>query len=101
MGKSLVVFRNSFLLHHSFGVEHAKIYFKNVLCVVFFIYKIEVYFDTNWSAWIEKALIEIFLTVDFLRNFKNIAFFEKFRDFWNLSVAHAKIVKCTYFIWML
>ena len=50
---------------------------------------------TNWPVQLEKyQTIEILLMVDFLRIFKNVAFFKIFRDFWNLPVAPGKIVKC-------
>ena len=50
---------------------------------------------TNWSTLFEKhKTIEIKIMIDFLRIFKNIAFFKKV-DFFNSPEAHAKIVKCT------
>ena len=51
---------------------------------------------TNWSVRLEKhQTIDILLMVDFLRIFKNVAFFKKIRDFGNSPVAPGKIVKCT------
>ena len=41
--------------------------------------------------------IEILLVVDFLRVFKNVAFFKIFWDFLNSPVAPGIIVKCTLF----
>ena len=45
-------------------------------------YKIDVYVVTNWSVGLEKhQTIETLLMVNFLRIFKNVAFFKFFRDF--------------------
>ena len=44
-------------------------------------YKTDVKVVTNWPVQLEKHQIEILLTVDLLRIFKNVAFFKICRDF--------------------
>ena len=81
MRKRLAVFWNSFLFLQNFWVKNALIDFKNkVLSVVFIKLKCR-WLQTCLPELEKQQTIEISLMVDFKRIFKNIAFFNFFRDF--------------------
>ena len=86
IGKSLALFRNSFLLLQSFWVKNAKIDFfkeKMVLSVVFIKLKCR-WLQTDLSDLKHNKAIEFLLMVGFYYLEKNIAFFQNCLRFFKL-----------------